>query len=98
MISSLLYLTASKLDIIHNVCICACFQHDPRKSYLKAIKKIFKYLEGTTNLSLFNEKNNNFRLVGFCDIDYVDDRIGRKITSGQYHFLGSCPISWTRKK
>ncbi|GKD75835.1 retrovirus-related pol polyprotein from transposon TNT 1-94, partial [Tanacetum coccineum] len=35
MIASLLYLTASRLDIMFNVCLCACFQKDPKTSHLE---------------------------------------------------------------
>ncbi|GKB83057.1 retrovirus-related pol polyprotein from transposon TNT 1-94, partial [Tanacetum coccineum] len=41
MISSLLYLTASRSDIIFSVCLCARFQEDPKTSYLKVVKRIF---------------------------------------------------------
>ena len=47
MIGSLLYLTASRLDVLFSVCMCARFQSDPRESHYLATKRIFKYLEGT---------------------------------------------------
>ena len=50
MIGSLLYMTASRPDILFSVCLCARFQSDPRESHLTAVKRIFKYLKGTTNL------------------------------------------------
>ena len=34
MIGSLLYLTASRPDIMYSVCLCARFQSDPRESHL----------------------------------------------------------------
>ena len=52
MIGSLLYLTASRPDILFSVCLCARFQSDPRESHLTAVKRIFRYLKGTTNLGL----------------------------------------------
>ena len=75
MIRSLLYLTSSRPDITHSVCLCARFQYDPRESHLKAVKRIFKYLVGTTNLSLFYKKNQDFRLVGYCDANYAEGRV-----------------------
>ncbi|GJW00490.1 retrovirus-related pol polyprotein from transposon TNT 1-94 [Tanacetum coccineum] len=41
MIGSLLYLTASRPDIMFGVCICARFQEDPKTSHLEALKHIF---------------------------------------------------------
>ena len=45
MIGSLLYLTASRPDVMFSVCMCARFQASPRESYLKAIKRILRYLK-----------------------------------------------------
>ena len=52
MIGSLLYLMASRSDIMFSVCMCARFQSDPRESYLIAIKRIFRYLVGTQSIGL----------------------------------------------
>ena len=41
MIGSLLYLTASRLDIVFSVDLCARFQSRPKKTHLKAVKRIF---------------------------------------------------------
>jgi len=81
MIGYVLYLTASSPDILFSVCLCARFQSDPRESHLTVIKRIFKYLKGTTNLGLLYRKSLNYKLVGFCDADYAGDRIERKSTN-----------------
>ena len=47
MIGSLLYLTASRPDIMFSVCLCARYQSKPKESYLKAVKRIIRYLNGT---------------------------------------------------
>jgi len=57
MIGSLLYLTASKLDIVFVVGLCARFQTTPKKSHLTIVKRIFRYLVGTTNLGLWYRKD-----------------------------------------
>ena len=75
MIGSLLYLTASRPDILFSVCLCARFQSDPRESHLTAVKRIFKYLKGTTNLGLFYRKSSDYSLVGYCDADFAGDRV-----------------------
>ena len=98
MIGSLLYLTASRPDIMCSIYLCARFQSDPRDSHLQVVKRILRYLVGTTNLSLFYKKNQDFRLSGFCDADYAGDRVERKSTSGGCHFLGSSLTSWASKK
>ncbi|GJZ94094.1 putative ribonuclease H-like domain-containing protein [Tanacetum coccineum] len=46
MIGSLMYLTASRPDIMFAVCACSRFQVTPKTSHLNAVKRIFKYLKG----------------------------------------------------
>ncbi|XP_070013362.1 secreted RxLR effector protein 161-like [Nicotiana sylvestris] len=98
MISSLLYLTASRLDIIFIVGLCALFQDNPKESHLTATKRILRYLKGTTDLCLWYLKGSNFNLVGYADADYAGFLMDRKSTSGMAHFLGSCLVSWAMKK
>jgi len=71
MIGSLLYLTASRPDILFILCLCVRFQSDPRESHLTVVKRIFRYLKGTTNLGLPYRKSLDYELVGFCDADYA---------------------------
>jgi len=98
MIGSLLYFTASRPYILFSVCLCTRFQSDPRESHLTTVKRIFRYLKGTTNLGLLYRKFLDYKLVGFCDADYAGDRIERKSTSGNCQFLGENLISWDKKR
>jgi predicted XRE-type DNA-binding protein len=52
MIGSLLYVTASRVDVMFSVCVCARFQASPIESHLKATKRILKYLKHTQNVRL----------------------------------------------
>ncbi|XP_043692925.1 uncharacterized protein LOC122643365, partial [Telopea speciosissima] len=98
MIGSLLYLTASRPDIMFSVCACARFQANPMQSHFSAVKRIFKYLKGTTNVGLWYPMNQNFDLISFSDADFAGCHLDRKSTSGTCHFLGSCLVSWFSKK
>ncbi|KAJ9538811.1 hypothetical protein OSB04_031544 [Centaurea solstitialis] len=51
MIGSLMYLTASRPDIMFAVCVCARFQVRPKESHLHAVKRIFKYLKGQPRIT-----------------------------------------------
>ena len=51
MIGSLLYLTASRPDIMFSVCMCARFQANPKETHLIAIKRILRYLKHTQALA-----------------------------------------------
>ncbi|MDM1441624.1 reverse transcriptase domain-containing protein, partial [Pseudomonas aeruginosa] len=78
MIGSLLYLTASRPDIMFSVCLCARFQANPRESHLVAVKRIFRYLAGTCELGLFYPKNAPFNLISYSDADYDGCKTERK--------------------
>ncbi|KAI4312534.1 hypothetical protein MLD38_037340 [Melastoma candidum] len=64
MTGSLLYLTASRPDILFSVCLCARYQSAPKESHLTHVKRIFRYLSGTTNLGLWYSKRSLFDLIG----------------------------------
>ncbi|KAK2428594.1 putative mitochondrial protein [Trifolium repens] len=98
MIGSLLYLTASRPDILFSVCLCARFQSDPRESHFTAVKRIFRYFKASCNIGLLYQKSNDYKLIGFCDADYAGDRIERKSTSGNCQFIGENLISWASKR
>jgi len=98
MIGSLLYLTASRPDIIFRIGLCARFQENPKKSHLTVVKRILRYLKGTIDLCLWYPKGSNLKLVGYADADYAGFLMDRKSTSGMTHFLGSCLVSWATKK
>ncbi|CAM8923708.1 unnamed protein product [Rhodiola kirilowii] len=98
MIGSLLYLTASRPDILFSVCLCARFQADPRETHVKAVKRILRYLKGTDDMCLFYPMGGELRLTAYTDVDYAGCKTDRKSTSGMTQFLGPCLISWGSKK
>lgn len=98
LIGSLLYLTASRHDIMFSVCLCARFQANPKESHLTAVKRIMKYLKGTTNVGLWYPKGSMCNLIGYSDADYAGCKTGRKSTSGTCHILGNALVSWACKK
>jgi hypothetical protein len=52
MIGSLLYLCASRPDIMLSICMCARFQADPKEVHLRAVKRIMRYLVYTPKFGL----------------------------------------------
>nr|GFA78606.1 hypothetical protein [Tanacetum cinerariifolium] len=69
MIGSLMYLTASRPDIMFAVGACVRHQVTPKECHLHAIKRIFKYLKGHPKLGLWYPKESPFDLVSFSDSD-----------------------------
>ncbi|GJV14216.1 copia protein [Tanacetum coccineum] len=53
LIGSLMYLTASRPDLVFDVCMCARYQSRPTKKHLEAVKRVFWYLQGPINMGLW---------------------------------------------
>ncbi|GJT38216.1 putative ribonuclease H-like domain-containing protein [Tanacetum coccineum] len=98
MIGSLMYLTASRPDIMFAVCACARFQVTPKASHLHAVKRIFRYLKHQPKLGLWYLRDSPFELEAFSDSDYAGASLDRKSTTGGCQFLGRRLISWQCKK
>ncbi|RVW30950.1 Retrovirus-related Pol polyprotein from transposon RE1 [Vitis vinifera] len=98
MIGSLLYLTASRPDIMYSICLCARFQSCPKESHLSAVKRILRYLKGIMDIGLWYPKGDNFELIGYLDADFAGCKVERKSTSDTCHFLGHSLVSWHSKK
>jgi hypothetical protein len=98
MIGSLLYLCASRPDIMLSVCMCARFQADPKEAHLTAVKRILRYLAYTPKFGLWYPRGSTFDLIGYSDADWAGCKINRKSTSGTCQFLGRSLVSWASKK
>ncbi|GJR30803.1 putative ribonuclease H-like domain-containing protein [Tanacetum coccineum] len=98
MIGSLMYLTASRPDIMFAVCACSRFQVTPKSSHLSAVKRIFRYLKGKPKLGLWYPRVSSFDLESYSDSDYAGANLDRKSTTRGCQFLGRRLISWQCKK
>jgi hypothetical protein len=98
MIGSLLYLCASRPNIMFSVCMCTRFQADHMEVHLRAVKIIMRYLVYTPKFGLWYPKGSTFDLIGYSDADWTRCKIDRKSTSGTCQFLGRSLVSWASKK
>nr|GFC28269.1 putative ribonuclease H-like domain-containing protein [Tanacetum cinerariifolium] len=98
MIGSLMYLIASRPDIMFEVSACSRHQVTPMTSHLNAVKKIFKYLKWQHNLGLWYPRDSPFQLEAYSDSDYAGSYGDRKSITGGCQFLGRRLISWQCKK
>nr|GEV68557.1 hypothetical protein [Tanacetum cinerariifolium] len=81
MIGSLMYLTASRPNIMFAVCACSRFQVTPKTSHLQAVKRIFRYLKGQLKLGLWYPKVSSSNLEAYSDSDYAGANLDRKSTT-----------------
>ncbi|GJX47392.1 retrovirus-related pol polyprotein from transposon TNT 1-94 [Tanacetum coccineum] len=98
MVGSLMYLTASRLDLVFAVCMCARYQASPTKKHLEALKRVFRYLRGTINWGLSYPKDTAMALSAYADTDHAGCQDTRRSTSGSAQFLGDKLVSWSSKK
>ncbi|GJV93760.1 hypothetical protein Tco_1541573 [Tanacetum coccineum] len=88
MVGALMYLTASRQDIVHATCYCDRYQVRPIEKYLTAVKRIVRYLKNTINMGLWYPKDTGFELTTFLDSDHAGCLDSRKSTFGGIQFLG----------
>ncbi|KAI3691479.1 hypothetical protein L2E82_49840 [Cichorium intybus] len=98
MIGSLLYLIASRPDIMFAVCNCARYQSNPHEPHLAAVKTIFHYRHNTPAYGLWYPTNSGFYIQAYSDSDLGGCSIDRKSTYGGCQFLDGKLISWQSKK
>jgi hypothetical protein len=97
-IGSLNYLaTRTRPDIAFAVNRAARAMQNPKEKDWIAVKRIFRYLQGTKNLSLryLNEKGG---VTGYSDASYASEMTDRKSISGYVFMKGEGAISWRSKK
>nr|GEV20559.1 putative ribonuclease H-like domain-containing protein [Tanacetum cinerariifolium] len=98
MIGSLMYLIASRPDIMFVVSACSRHQVTPTTSNLEAVKKIFKYLKRQPKLCLWYPKESPLVLEAYSDSDYAGANKDKKSTTSGCQFIGRWLISWQCKK
>ncbi|XP_050876819.1 secreted RxLR effector protein 161-like [Lathyrus oleraceus] len=98
MIGSLLYLTASRPDITFAVEFCDRYQLEPKMIHITQVKRILKYVNGTSEYGILYSHTANFLLTGYCDRDWEGSVGDRKSTSRGCFFLRNNLMPWFSKK
>ncbi|CAA0818610.1 Uncharacterized mitochondrial protein AtMg00810, partial [Striga hermonthica] len=97
-VGSLQYLTISRPEISYAVNKVSQYMSHPHEEHWKAIKRILKYISGSTHLGLEIAKSDNLSVVGFCDSDWAADLDDRRSTSGFCVYIGGNLVSWSSRK
>lgn len=98
LIGCLMYLTATRPDILNAVSILSRFMHCASEIHLKAAKRVVRYIKGTINFGIKFKKSKEFKLFGFSDSDWAGSIDDMKSTSGYCFCFGSGVFSWSSKK
>ncbi|KAK4384341.1 Retrovirus-related Pol polyprotein from transposon TNT 1-94 [Sesamum angolense] len=97
-VGSLMYaMMCTRPDLCFAVGMVSRYQSNPGPDHWVAVKRILRYLKGTSNLAL-SYHGGSLRLVGYSDADGSADRDERKSTSGYAFLLGGAAITWSSKK
>ncbi|XP_028556557.1 uncharacterized protein LOC114581179 [Dendrobium catenatum] len=98
-VGSLRYLTHTRPDIMYSVGIVSRFMETPNSEHLAAVKRILRYVKGTTEYGLvYPKRQTEGGLIGFSDSDHAGDIDDRKSTTGMVYFWGPHVISWASQK
>ncbi|KAJ0771566.1 putative RNA-directed DNA polymerase [Helianthus annuus] len=98
LVGSLIYLTLTRPDLSFSVGVLSRFMQDPRKPHLIAIRRVLRYLKGTTGQGILFKREIEPKLMGYCDADYAGDLNTRRSTTGYVFLFGSSPVSWCSKR
>ncbi|GJS14716.1 ribonuclease H-like domain-containing protein [Tanacetum coccineum] len=95
---SLQYLTFTRPDLSYAVQQLCLYMHDPREPHLNAMKRVLRYLRGTTDLGLQLLRSTTSQLIAYSDADWAGCPATRRSTSGYCVFLGDNLLTWSSKR
>ena len=98
LVGSLMYLTATRPELMYMVSLINRFMASPTELHLQAAKRVLRYLKGTVDLGVFYRNEGNGELMAYTDSDYAGDVDDKKSTSGYVFLLNEGAVSWSFKK
>jgi len=98
LVGSLRYLKSTRPDLLLSVGIVSRYMEESTYTHWRALKRILRYVRGTTSLRLYYTRSDDYRLVGYSDSDWCGDVDYRKSTSGYVFFMSNTAFTWLSKK
>lgn len=95
---ALQYLTLTRPDLSYAVQQVCLFMHAPHDGHFQLLKRILRYVRGTTHLGLQLYRSSTHDLTAYSDADWAGCPDTRKSTSGFCVFLGDNIVSWSSKR
>ncbi|XP_068340328.1 uncharacterized mitochondrial protein AtMg00810-like [Pyrus communis] len=94
-VGSLLYLTATRPDLMYAASLLSRFMNSPTKKHFGVARRVLRYVQGTLSYGIEYTKDRDAILVEFCDADSVGSEDDCRSTSGYAFSFGSGVFSWT---
>ncbi|KAG6590542.1 Integrase catalytic core protein [Phytophthora cinnamomi] len=91
-------MTSTRPDIAFAVGYVSRFMENPQVEHWIAVKRIFRYLQGTKSHGIRFSPGKGIDFQGYSDADWAGDLSDRKSTSGYLFQVAGGPISWGSKK
>jgi hypothetical protein len=87
-------------DLAYAVGKLSQFSSKPDPSHFAALKRVFRYLNGTVSLALKYSPDTTqaFQLHGYSDADWAGEKSDRRSTRGYLFYVNNCLISWSSKR
>ncbi|XP_019085320.1 PREDICTED: uncharacterized protein LOC109126311 [Camelina sativa] len=97
-VGSLQYLSFTRPDIAFAINRLSQYMHQPTTDHWQAIKRVIRYLVGTTTHGIFLRSDCPHTIHAYSDTDWGGDVGDCLSTNGYIVYLGGSPISWSSKK
>jgi hypothetical protein len=97
-VGALQYLTLTRPDLAFAVNKVCQYLHSPTTTHWTTVKRILRYVKGTSDFGLKITKSPIIVLSGFSDADWAGDVDDRRSTGGFAIFYGPNLISWSARK
>jgi histone deacetylase 1/2 len=95
---ALQYLTFTRPDISYAVQQICLFMHNPMDDHMQALRRILRYVKGTSQYGLHLYPSSTTSLISYTDADWGGCPDTRRSTSGYCVFLGDNLLSWSSKR
>ncbi|GKD95810.1 ribonuclease H-like domain-containing protein, partial [Tanacetum coccineum] len=92
LVGALQYLTFTRPDLSYVVQQLCLYMHDPREPHLNSMKRVLRYLRGTTDLGLQLFRSTTSQLIAYSDAEWTGCPATRRSTSGYRVYLAE--TSW----
>ncbi|XP_031275882.1 secreted RxLR effector protein 161-like [Pistacia vera] len=98
LIGCLLYLTATRPDLMYATSLLSRFISKPTKTHFKTAKRVLSYVKESTDYGVWFKRSEDFSLVGYSNSDWAGSIDDIRSTSGFTFFLNHGAICWLSKK